>query len=103
MMGTDAPRGTAAADPATATPTETPTETPADLIEVLASVLGVQGAALGEDDGWHSVPGWTSRRQIEVVVALERHYGIPFTGPAVFGARTVGALRAALTAAGAAR
>ena len=67
-----------------------------DPLDLIAGVLGVDAAGLTDEDGRDTVPAWTSRKQIELVVALEERYGVVFGNEDVFAARTVGAVREVL-------
>jgi acyl carrier protein len=66
------------------------------LADVVAAVMGVDPAGLTDEDGPATVPGWTSRKQIELIVTLEELYGVELSHQEAFGARTLGALRGLL-------
>ncbi|MET0518437.1 MAG: acyl carrier protein [Burkholderiaceae bacterium] len=43
---------------------------------VMASVLEVEPASLGEDASMDNVPGWDSLKQMNLVLALEESFGV---------------------------
>jgi len=69
-----------------------------DLADVVAAVMGVDAGALTDEDGPATVAGWTSRKQIELIVTLEELYGVHLSHRDAFGARTLGTLRELLSA-----
>lgn len=72
----------------------------AELDEVIAAVLGVDPATLREREGRAAHGAWSSRKQLEIAVAVERRFGVEFTSEEIFGSRTVSALRDLLRARG---
>jgi acyl carrier protein len=66
------------------------------LVGIVATVMGVSPRHLSEEDGPSTVGSWTSRKQIELLVALEDHYGLELNHREVFGAGTIGGLRRVL-------
>jgi acyl carrier protein len=71
-----------------------------DLADVVAAVMGVDPAGLTDEDGPATVAGWTSRKQIELIVTLEELYGVELSHREAFGARTLGTLRELLRTGG---
>jgi acyl carrier protein len=75
----------------------------AELAEVVAAVLNLDPADIVEEAGPATLGSWTSRKHIELVVAIEDAYGVSFTAKEIFGIRSVGDLRDTLRLKGAAR
>ena len=69
--------------------------TSSELDEVIAAVLGVEAVSLNGQHG-----PWSSRKQLELAVALEKRFGLEFTSEEIFGARTLSALRELLRSKG---
>jgi acyl carrier protein len=68
----------------------------ARLEDIVAAVLGLDPAAVIDVAGPATLGGWTSRKHIELVVALEDAYGVSFSAREIFGIRCVGDLRETL-------
>jgi hypothetical protein len=66
------------------------------LVGIVAAVMGVSPRQLSDEDGPTTVESWTSRKQIELLVALEDHYGLSLDHQEIFGAGTIGGLRRVL-------
>jgi acyl carrier protein len=45
---------------------------------IMANVFGVKVEAIGEDASAHTVPGWDSLKHLDLVLALEKEFGIRF-------------------------
>jgi acyl carrier protein len=67
------------------------------LISLVAEVLQVPVGAVGEETGTATDPAWTSLRHVELVVAVERTYGVTLTAREARTCRSVKALREVLT------
>jgi acyl carrier protein len=63
------------------------------LTDIVAAVMGVSPGQLSDEDGPSTVESWTSRKQIELLVAVEEHYGLSLEAQEVFAAGTIGGLR----------
>jgi acyl carrier protein len=68
----------------------------ARLEDIVAAVLGLDPAAVADAAGPATLGGWTSRKHIELVVALEDAYGVSFSAREIFGIRCGGDLRETL-------
>ena len=44
--------------------------------QIMAAVLEVEAATLGDDASMDNVPGWDSLRQMNLVLALEESFGV---------------------------
>jgi acyl carrier protein len=71
------------------------------LTGIVAAVMGVSPGQLSDEDGPSTVESWTSRKQIELLVAVEEHYGLSLDDQEVFAAGTIGGLRKILRGRGA--
>jgi acyl carrier protein len=63
------------------------------LADVVAAVLDLDPADVVDVAGPATLGSWTSRKHIELVVALEDAYGVSFSAQEIFGIRSVGDLR----------
>jgi hypothetical protein len=70
------------------------------LVEIVAAVVGVAPGELTDEDGPATVGGWTSRKQIELLVTLEEFYGLDLGQAEILGAPNIGTLREVLRAKG---
>ncbi|MFE7755033.1 acyl carrier protein [Streptomyces sp. NPDC057418] len=68
------------------------------LTDLVADVLRTPAAEVTEETGPATTAAWTSLRHVQIVSRVERTYGIRLTAREVRGCRSVGALRAVLTA-----
>jgi acyl carrier protein len=59
---------------------------------VVAEVLGLDALALSPDTTAESVEGWDSLAHIQIVVGLERAFGIRFNAAELIDYQNVGAL-----------
>lgn len=48
------------------------------LRDVFASVLGVDGAALGDEDSPDTIAAWDSIAHIQLLMAIEAEFGVEF-------------------------
>jgi acyl carrier protein len=71
-------------------------KTATGLEDVVAAVLGVDPAGLSDGDGPATIDRWSSRRHLELVVALENHYRVSFSNEEIFRMRSLGDLRETL-------
>jgi acyl carrier protein len=71
-----------------------------ELEEVVARALGVPRASIGPGARPRVTEGWDSVRHVELVVELERAYGVAFTLGEAAGLDSLAAVRAALRAKG---
>jgi acyl carrier protein len=71
-----------------------------DVRVVIGEVMAVDPEALVDDSGPSTVPAWTSLKHLQLIVALEKSYGVALSGRDITGMRSVGAVRAALLAKG---
>lgn len=67
-----------------------------DLLDVLAAVFRCERASLADDADILSVPGWDSLTHMDMVLTLEREYGLQFTGDEIAELRSVAAIRSHL-------
>lgn len=44
--------------------------------QIMASILEVDAAAIGEDASMDTIPSWDSLRQMNLVLALEESFGV---------------------------
>ncbi|SEC38201.1 acyl carrier protein [Streptomyces sp. 3213] len=65
---------------------------------LIAEVLGVSVATLAEDSGPGVHEAWTSLKHVEVVVALEEHYGVALSSREIKGITSIAGLRRLLAA-----
>jgi acyl carrier protein len=63
------------------------------LSEIVAAVLDLDPADVVDTTGPATLGSWTSRKFIELVVAIEDAYGVAFSAHEIFGVRSVGDLR----------
>ncbi len=62
------------------------------LRDVLAGVLEVPAAEIGDDASAESLEGWDSLRQLEVMLALELEYGVRIPADAMLELQSVAAI-----------
>ncbi len=67
-----------------------------ELAGIVAAVLKCDGAAVTDTDELAMLPGWSSRKHLELVVRLEETYQVSLSAQAAFSASSVGQLRALL-------
>lgn len=67
-----------------------------DLRVLIGQVMSVDPEDLADDSGPQTVPGWTSLKHLQLIVALEKSYEVSLNGRDITGMRSVGAVRAAL-------
>jgi acyl carrier protein len=67
-----------------------------DLCVLIGQVMSVDPEHLAEDSGPQTVSAWTSLKHLQLIVALEKSYGVALSGREITGMRSVGAVRAAL-------
>jgi acyl carrier protein len=77
-------------------PSEPGQRTAAGFREIVASVLELELAEVVDAAGPATLGSWTSRKYIELVVAIEDAYGVSLSAREMFGIRSVGDLREAL-------
>ncbi|WP_411152853.1 acyl carrier protein [Streptomyces sp. A30] len=65
---------------------------------LVAEVLQIPADEVTEETGTATTAAWTSLRHVQIVSRVEHTYGIRLTAREVRRCRSVGALRAALTA-----
>lgn len=65
---------------------------------LVAEVLQIPADEVTEETGPATTAAWTSLRHVQIVSRVEHTYGIRLTAREVRRCRSVGALRAALTA-----
>jgi len=75
---------------------ERPQRELAEFTDLVAAVLGLDPADIVDLAGPATLGGWTSRKHIELVVALEAAYRVSFSAREVFSIRSVSDLRSAL-------
>ncbi|WP_069170062.1 acyl carrier protein [Streptomyces griseus] len=68
------------------------------LTDLVADVLRTPAAEVTEETGPATTAAWTSLRHVQIVSRVEQTYGIRLTAREVRACRSVGALRAVLTA-----
>lgn len=64
------------------------------LNEVFQDVFDDEGITVGEDTTAADIEGWDSLEHINLIVAVERHFGMKFTMGEVAGMKNVGAMAA---------
>jgi acyl carrier protein len=62
-------------------------------LEIVADVLDVDPAELGNGAGPATLAAWTSRKHLELVVTLEEMYGVSFSADEILRIRSVCDLR----------
>lgn len=65
---------------------------------VVEDVLGVDGAALQDDDSSRSIPQWDSVAHLQLLLALESAFGVQFTPEDMATLNTIGRIRERLKA-----
>lgn len=71
---------------------------PSRLVELVAEVLELPAAEIGQDTGPATTGQWVSLRHLRIVAAVEDTYGVSFTPREIRGIRSVADLRALLAA-----
>jgi acyl carrier protein len=66
------------------------------LRDLVAEVLGVDPAEVAGDSSPLTLPGWTSGKHIELVVAVEESFGIILSGQDIRDMRSVAAVHGIL-------
>lgn len=69
----------------------------AALTAIFRDVFMRDDLALRPDLTAHDVPGWDSARQIEILLAVEQHFGLRFSSRQIDTFDSVGALARAVT------
>ena len=64
-------------------------------MNVLASVLGLEKEAIGEDASSDTLDAWDSLKQMAIVAAVEDEFGIMFDEEEIIHLNSVGSLREA--------
>ena len=64
---------------------------------LVARVFGLEPAEISDDLGPEDVEPWDSLKQLELIVALEEHYGFKFEIEEVFRIFTIGDIRRILS------
>jgi acyl carrier protein len=70
------------------------------LPEIVCEVLGIPPGELADDAGPGSYETWSSFGHIQLVVALEQHYGITFSSQEIGGMQSVRLIRDVLATKG---
>ena len=70
------------------------------LRRVFASVLGVDGSALTDDDSTTTIEAWNSVNHIHLILALEAEFGVSFEPVEVAELTSIRALRRRLAGGG---
>ncbi|GLZ36295.1 hypothetical protein Lesp02_84820 [Lentzea sp. NBRC 105346] len=70
------------------------------LNHLVADVLRVPVESVGDDTGTATTAAWTSMRHVEIVVGVEKTYGVKLTPREARVCRSVRALREVLTGKG---
>jgi len=77
-------------------PSEPGQPTAAGFREIVATVLELDLAEVVDAAGPATLSNWTSRKYIELVVALEDAYGVSLSASEIFGIRSVADLHETL-------
>jgi citrate synthase len=64
------------------------------LEEVIADALGIAAASVTDELGYGTIPEWDSLRHVELMLALEEHWGVRIDADLVLDLTTVEAIRA---------
>lgn len=49
------------------------------VMRIMSGVFNVEISKLNDDSSWNSIPGWDSTGQIDLIIALEREFGVVFS------------------------
>lgn len=74
----------------------TTTNPQSDVRVLIGQVLSVDPEGLDDESGPLTVPGWTSLKHLELIVAVEKSYGVSLSRRDITAMRSVGGMRAAL-------
>lgn len=73
---------------------------PVTLRDLVAEVLGVDPGEVADDSSPLTLPGWTSSKHIELVVAVEESFGVALSSQDIRDMRSVAAVRGILAGKG---
>lgn len=63
------------------------------LSQLVADVLGIPAGEITDDTGAATHPGWTSIKQLQLIVTVEERYRLSFSRDEIRSVRSVGDLR----------
>ncbi|WP_437854464.1 acyl carrier protein [Sorangium sp. So ce302] len=70
----------------------------AQLTRIIAGILDADSLELREETVARDVPGWDSLSNVQIVLAIEKHFRVRFTTREIRGLENVGAICALLRA-----
>jgi acyl carrier protein len=68
--------------------------------QLVATVLEVSAADVGDETGPGTHPGWTSIKHLQLIVAIEENYSLSFSREEIRSMRSIGDFRRSLATKG---